>query len=58
METLTVGDIVLNHANQKIEIRAIIDNVIFTRVINDDGSKSMTTFEDIEDFRTYGYTKL
>lgn len=55
MENLKVGDIIVGSANQDIEIRAVLGNIIFSRVINDDGSKSMTSFDELEDLITLGF---
>lgn len=55
MENLKIGDILISSVTgQKIEVRGICGSIIFNRVLNEDGSVSMTSYDEMEDLVTVG----
>lgn len=53
MENIKIGDILKSEiTGQKIEVRGVVGSIIFNRIINEDGSVSMTTFDELEDLIT------
>jgi hypothetical protein len=53
MENIKIGDVLVSSVTgQKIEVRAVIGSIIFSRILNEDGSKSPTTFDELEDLIT------
>lgn len=59
MENLKAGDIITFQDKQTLEVRARIDNIIFTREMFKDGSVGPTNeFGEIEDLVTMGWKKV
>ena len=56
MDNLKVGDVIV-FREVKEEVRAVIDKIVFTRTVLDDGSVTPSSFHEIEDLITWGYKK-
>lgn len=59
LDMIKVGDILVSKVNgQKIEVRGICGTIVFNRIVNEDNSVSMTSFDELEDLITIGNYNL